>query len=301
MKKIFSIALVLAVLTTMCFGSVAFADPGDEVHTAWEFNGPGSITINNQATNVGERPSEDTSHLSVSTTGSYSSGWENVSVSPYGSYGGTTFAVERYAEVDNGTISGHFVGNTIYRGWNTECGADLTTDGSGSLYQSFSNNIYVTVFDSHVVADCSYDMSAGGQSSDSRGDSWNFGIGAEGDGSGVLNFNFTEYMLSAYSFTTYSSGHSQMSGNFFVDANSSAGFNANWTTLADFNGYVLTPGNIQNFNVSVNVPVPVWGTESHHPNDYKWLIAAPTPAPGSYGKNVSASWVTIGGFIDGMR
>lgn len=97
MKKIFGIALVLAVLTTLCFGSVALADdPDDVVTTTWSGSGTvaGTVTAGDDATTTFQ-----TSGASIS--GSFAATDSNNN--PY-SYGVDNFSVYLNASVSNGYI-----------------------------------------------------------------------------------------------------------------------------------------------------------------------------------------------------
>lgn len=267
MKKLFGIALVLAVLASLCLGTAALAADPEEVHTDWEFTGPGSVQIDTQSYRASQTGSS--SHLFVQTTGSYSTGSEDIAVYPNGYYDWTGFSVERYAEIDDGIIQGSFVRDNNYAYWmaDTQYGAQLETDGAGSMYQSFSNTYSYATFYSHIEADCPFTMYAG--ESGSIGGNWNFGIGAQGDDSGVLDLNLTD--------RSEHNGWRLMYGSFNVNADpASAGFGATWATLADFDGQVTTPDITQNFGVDVS-------------------------GSGSYNKDASASWVTIAGFVTGMK
>jgi len=266
--RIIGVAVALAVVAVIAFSGVALAaDPPEAVHTEWKFTGPGSVEIKNQSYTAGQTGS--LSHLFVQTTGSYSSGYENVSVYPCGYYDWTGFSVERYAEIGDGGILGSFVRDNDYPYWKayTEYGALLDTDGSGFMYQNFSNTYSYAGFQTHIEADCSYSMNAG--EAGSIGGSWNFGIGANGDSSGVLDVNFTD--------RAEHNGWRLMYGGFYLYADpADARFSTNWSTLADFAGQTQTPDITQSFGVDVS-------------------------GSGSYNTGASASWVTIVGYITGMK
>jgi len=271
-KKIIGIALVLAVMVTLCFGTAAFAadpPPPPEVTTTWDWDGVGSITIDCDK-NGG---AEGSSHLYVETTGSSSSGFENIATVPHGyEWCGTSFTVERYIAFGDGIIDGTFTRDNTYPYWtaNTEYGAHLVSDGDGFMYQSFSNTYAYGDFYTHMETDCTFSMSAWEQGS--TGGDWFFGLGASSDdpdGSGILDMDFTD--------RSEHNGWRLMYGSFYASADpASAGFDVDWSQLAAFSGMVTTPNVTQNFGTDIT-------------------------GSGSYNKGADADWVVIQGFIDGLK
>lgn len=272
MKKIIGIALVLAVMVTLCFSTGALAadpPPPPGIQTTWDWNGVGSIQIDN----LKNGGAEGSSHLYVGTTGSSSSGWENVSTQLHGyTWCGTDFRVERYVEFGDGIIDGTFTRDNTYPYWPayTEYGAHLESDGEGFMYQNFSNTYSYADFNTHMETDCAFSMAAWEQGT--VGGDWFFGLGASSDdpdGSGILDMDFTD--------RAEHNGWRLMYGSFYTDADpASAGFGTNWSQLADFAGTAQTPSITQPFNTNIT-------------------------GSGNYNKNASDDWVVIQGFVNGLK
>lgn len=275
MKKLIGIGLVLAMMAMVLSVGIVSADGPQGVHTEWSFSGPGELNIHTEMSSgsgdytVGAVSGED--HLNIDSYGSGTSGYQNISSYHAGYYDWKGFSIERYVEVENGSVDTWTVRDNVGSGWYwpayTEYGALLDTDGAGSLFQSFSNVYSVANMETAIQADCSYLMGAGLEGT--IGGYFNFGIGAEGDSSGELYLSTTD--------RSEHNGYRLLMGNFCLDADpADAGFSAIWGNLADFSGYVETPNIYQEFNVDVG-------------------------GSGDFNEGASASWVIIQGFIDEMK
>jgi len=277
MKKIFGIALVLAVVTTLCFGSVALADdPEEGVYTEWDFDGGGSIQIDtwkSGGANVGE------DHLTVESLGSGSSGWQNISVTPAPTnpsytWVGTMFQMDRHVYIENGSVSTYTVRDNSAWAAYTEYGAYLDVGSSGTLDQHFYNTYFPTTMNTGITANGDYDMTAWVEGT--NGGYFFFGIGADGEGDGELWLNTKDYANHG--------GCRYLNGGFGVNADSNAGLTASWANLAKFAGQVQTP--------SITMPFSVNVTGSG--GDIPFNPDAPNPG---FETGASAAWVIISGYI----
>lgn len=275
MKKAIGIALVLALASVLCFSTVALAGDPQGVQTTWNFDGEGSIQIDTykNLTNVGE------DHLSVNTLGSGSSGWQNINVIPAptsGSYtwSGSRLQLDRQVLVENGSVSTFMVRDNSAWAAYTEYGAYLDVGSSGTLEQHFSNSYFAATMNTNLSANGLYDMTAWAEGT--NGGYFFFGLGADGDGSGVLGLSTTDYANHG--------GCRYLNGGFFADTTSNAGLVASWDNLAKFAGQVETP------DITMPFAVNVTGSGGDNPFD------PDDPDPG-FSTGASADWVTISGYI----
>lgn len=263
--KYLCLAIPVCLLLSLAMSGVASAE---SVYTEWEFNGPGEIDI------LTEKPSGAGSwdSLHMGSSGSGSSGWQNVSATPHGyAWCGTNFKIERRVEITGGTVDTYTVReNPSYTYWpvHTEYGAHIEagSDGYGKLRQSFYNTYSSGGMQTYLDADCPYQI--GARVDGTIGGSFHFDIGAGGDGAGQLYLNVTD--------RPEHNGYRLMWGDFGVNAESNAGFNASWGTLADFDGFTRTPSLTTYFDADVS-------------------------GSGFYNKCVSAAKVIIEGIINALK
>lgn len=230
MQKIIGIALVLAVIATLSFSSLAFADGPEEVYTEWDFDGKGHLEVLTQANNVFDVMRVSTEH------GGSSFGHQSVTSDNSWLY--TSTDIERGIDIDDGIIDTY----TARSGWFgpvTEYSAFLDTEGAGYLSQSFQQDkVLFGLFDSATMdTDIwnygdKYEM--GASLWDDNG--WNtssFGIGAKGDGGGYVGLDTSETRFLFFS---------RVSGDYEAHAeNGSAGFEADSSSRKTIEGFVGTP------------------------------------------------------------
>lgn len=272
MKKILGIALALALMASLCFGSVALAGDPQGVYTEWEFDGEGEIEINTE--DKGLVGGSD--HLYVESYGSGSSGWQDVSYSTTPSYtdalGGRT-EINRHVYVEDGSIDTytHRVNSSPAFPVDTEYWSGLDVSSGGTLDQYIRNTKDWGVCQTTIVADGSYNMWSGvtGECDEHPYVDhcyFFFVIGADGNGSGVLNLSAYDQKGTLVGPTT-----------FHVSADSSAGFYAEWENSGVLGGHMETDQYSSDFDFDVH------------------------PGTGTCSGGASGAWVIIDGFVKNIK
>lgn len=185
MKKIFGIALVLAVVTTLCFGTVALAGPDEQVNINWEIDGPGGLIVDTWVDNVYD-------HLDVSVNeGGSSDGGQMVTHDTYWIF--DTITIDRGIGIfDKGTVNTYTSrgeGSTQY--YANLIGASHKGGNTG-LSQSFRQGTLLTTMDTNMSSDAEgrFKMYAGLW--DDTGDTFSVNVTAIGANAGYLELHSTE-------------------------------------------------------------------------------------------------------------
>lgn len=289
MKKglIIGLAVVLVMGLTLCLGTIALAEPVNEVYDEWDFDA-GELTINTIKTGWSQN-NFDSLHIDVDSGSSW--GHQNAKTYDYGvdACHGRNFEFHREVNFDNGTVTAFTQRDNTAPWWPayTEYYVESTIDeGSGFLGQDYSHSVYSDNMDLFMSAHCEYDMSAWEAAynpwllcgwdrpidPDDVSEDWmvtEFGMGAEGDGSAELGFNFShrpshgDYLLGP-------------TGVFGIDADvvDSAGFSMEAENFLDMDGYTRTSDIFKDFNVD-------------------W------PEGGYFERGASGAWVILDGEIYG--
>lgn len=290
MKKKFGligIALVVAVMASLCFGGAVLAGDPNGVHTEWEFD-EGEINIHTEKTGGSQTQMDN---LNINVDGGTSWGFQDVSTYEYGCHG-RNFDLHREVNFDSGTVSAFTQrDNTAWPAY-TEYYVEFTTgEGSGFLGQDYHNEVYGDNMNIYMLADCDYDMHAW----EATYNPWPFsvysgyydrpidpddvigdpvtecGMGALGNGSAELWSNFNhkpshgDYLLGP-------------SGDFHIDADTVdlAGFSIDAENYLVLDGFSQTSDVLTGFNVSC-------------------------PEGGYLEHDASGAWVIIDGFIHGSN